>query len=370
MTSVERAHKLKVVVLDACRNNPFFDVMRRSNGQKAISIGLARPAASDSGMLIAYAAREGTTAANGTGKNSPYAMALAHHIPDPGLDVRRLFGKVHDEVLQMTGGNQEPRNYDSLGGDDYFLTPPDAPAPVVAPPVAVATLTPFAFAPDAKTIEMKYWETVDVHDPVQVQAYLNQYPKGMFANLARAKIAAKTAPSTVPNAAAPPPPATPAVETARVEPPAAPVRKGKAKGVDSTKPVDVASIAPPDAVPLGATTPPPANMAPLPTRPVLKAVPAVAIPARFCSAKERNAFHSQTYLPAAQIAQLNNEAAIRYLDQIGKTQREYASAGSGFANVVTREFLDFKPVADAAFAQSDAYAKMYDAIMAVPVAHC
>jgi len=138
--------------------------------------------------------------------------------------------------------------------------------------------------------------------------------------------------------------------------------------------VDVASISPTHAVsapePTAAPVPPLATMTPLPPRPVLKTVPAVKIPERFCSAKERNSFHSDTYLPANQIAQRNNELAIQYLNLIGKAQRDYAAAGSGFANVVAREFLDFKSAADNAYAQSDAYSKMYDAIMATPIAAC
>ncbi len=125
MTAVGRATRLKVVVLDACRNNPFFDAMRRSDSQKAISVGLARPIA-QGGMVIAYAAREGTTAANGVGDNSPYAIALARHITEAGVDVRVMFGEVHEDVLAASGGRQEPSDYESIGGQGFFLTPPAA----------------------------------------------------------------------------------------------------------------------------------------------------------------------------------------------------------------------------------------------------
>lgn len=292
--------------------------------------------------------------------------------------MRRLFGKVHDDVLQMTGGNQEPRNYDSLGGDDFFLTPPDAAPASTTPPTVAVTVAP-PTAPDAKTIEMKYWETVDIHDQSQVQAYLNQYPSGLFSNLARAKLAAaspssrlaskavETSPPTPPR----PEPTLPASSRAPAEPINTP---HKFKGADNAAPVELASIAPPNAVPLmtpvSPANPPRDTMTALPPRPTLQPLPPVQIPTSFCSARDRNTFHSATYLPANQIAQHNNELAIQYLNQIGRTQRQYASAGSGFANVVTREFLDFKSIADNAFTQSDAYAKMYDAIMAVPIAAC
>ena len=186
MTSVGGARRLKVVILDACRNNPFFDAMRRSNGQKGVSVGLARPVASG-GMLIAYAAREGTTAANGEGANSPYAVALAKHLPETGVDVRVMFGEVQEDVLNATGGNQEPSAYESIGGKGFYLTPaataPPAPVVLTSPP------SPVTPSIDPKAIELKYWGTVDTRDPAQLRAYLLQYPHGLFAGLARAKLA-------------------------------------------------------------------------------------------------------------------------------------------------------------------------------------
>ena len=84
------------------------DAMRRSNSQKDISVGLARPVA-QSGMLIAYTAREGATAANGTGDNSPYAIALARHLIETRVDVRVLFGEAHEHVLTASGARMTIR---------------------------------------------------------------------------------------------------------------------------------------------------------------------------------------------------------------------------------------------------------------------
>ncbi len=182
LTAVGRAHRLKVVVLDACRNNPFLDTMRRTNAQRAISVGLARPAAA-SGMLIAYAAREGSTSSDGADGDSPYATALARHLTETGVDVRILFGEVHDDVLKATGGRQEPSNYDSIGGAGYFLTAPSQGAPAA----------PAALPPDPRTVEITFWQTVDVGDPAQLKAYLDQYPGGVYAALAKAKLAESAA---------------------------------------------------------------------------------------------------------------------------------------------------------------------------------
>jgi TPR repeat protein len=204
LTAVDRAHRLKVVILDACRNNPYADTMRRTGAQRAVSVGLARPVA-PSGMLIAYAAREGSTSADGAGANSPYATALVRHLSETGVDVRILFGEVHDDVMQSTGGKQEPSNYDSIGGAGYYLTPAAGGAGTGAaadgsrafasagpPPSPVTVLSP-----DAKEVELRFWETVDPSDPVQLKAYLDQYPKGTFTTLAQAKLTqAKATPAT------------------------------------------------------------------------------------------------------------------------------------------------------------------------------
>ena len=212
MTAVGRAHRLKVVILDACRNNPYLDAMKRANGQRDISVGLAKPVAA-SGMLIAYAAREGSTSADGAGGDSPYATSLAHHLSETGVDVRILFGEVHDDVLKATGGKQEPSDYDSIGGQGFYLTPPATEASASNGATRGASLSPIATAaPGDKEVELRFWEKVDAKDPAQLKAYLDQYPKGAFVALARAKLAQASPPTAV----AAPAPKTPVL--AAVEP--------------------------------------------------------------------------------------------------------------------------------------------------------
>src|SRR6266702_454117 len=134
LLAIEPAKKLRLVILDACRDNPFSKNMKRTVATRAIGQGLAKVEPTSPNMLIAYSAKAGSTAADGDGNNSPFTIALSNHIATPGLDVRRAFGFVRDEVLKTTGNKQEPFVYGSLGGEDVPLVP----APAKAAPVAAA----------------------------------------------------------------------------------------------------------------------------------------------------------------------------------------------------------------------------------------
>lgn len=131
MRSLNRAKNLKLVILDACRNNPFMNNMEGVGGGRSVGRGLARVSPSGSDTLVAYASREGTIAADGEGDHSPFAQALINHVATPGLDVRLLFGRVRDDVLEATGRKQEPFTYGSLPGKRIFLAAP-APAAVAS----------------------------------------------------------------------------------------------------------------------------------------------------------------------------------------------------------------------------------------------
>ena len=133
LIAIEPAKKLRLVILDACRDNPFSRTMKRTVASRAIGQGLAKVEPTSPNVLIAYSAKAGSTAADGDGKNSPFTAALSHHLTKPGLDVRRAFGFVRDEVLKTTGNKQEPFVYGSLGGEDVPLVPaPARPAPAAA----------------------------------------------------------------------------------------------------------------------------------------------------------------------------------------------------------------------------------------------
>src|SRR4051794_5720993 len=133
LIAIEPAKKLRLVILDACRDNPFTKRMKRTVASRAIGQGLAKVEPSSPNVLIAYSAKAGSTAADGDGQNSPFTAALSHHLTKPGLDVRRAFGYVRDEVLKNTNNRQEPFVYGSLGGEDVPLVPARA-APPAGPP--------------------------------------------------------------------------------------------------------------------------------------------------------------------------------------------------------------------------------------------
>jgi TPR repeat protein len=120
--SLNGAAKLKLVILDACRNNPFVETMSRSSGTRAVIKGLAKVEPEGADTLVAYASRAGTVALDGAGANSPFAEALSKYITQPGVDVRIALGQVRDEVVKVTQRKQEPFVYGSLGGAQIFLS--------------------------------------------------------------------------------------------------------------------------------------------------------------------------------------------------------------------------------------------------------
>jgi uncharacterized caspase-like protein len=76
-----------------------------------------------SGTLVVYAAKDGQEAIDGTGENSPFAAALARHIPAPGVEINKVFRFVHSDVLDATKGRQEPYTYGALPPEDFFFVP-------------------------------------------------------------------------------------------------------------------------------------------------------------------------------------------------------------------------------------------------------
>jgi uncharacterized caspase-like protein len=186
LIAIEPAKKLRLVILDACRDNPFARTMKRTVASRAIGQGLAKVEPTSPNVLIAYSAKAGSTAADGDGKNSPFTAALSHHLTKPGLDVRRAFGFVRDEVLKTTGNKQEPFVYGSLGGEDVPLVP--------APRQAAAPATP-APSPQAEA-RRDYELALQIGNKSALDAFLAQYPTGFYASLAKLqldKIAAENA---------------------------------------------------------------------------------------------------------------------------------------------------------------------------------
>ncbi len=165
---------LNVVILDACRNNPFERRFRSVSG------GLAQMDA-PRGTLIAYATAPGKVAQDGEGANSTYTTALLKVLGEPGLPVESVFKRVRAEVARVTGDNQVPWEASSLTGDFYFAIPvaqAQAPAAPKAAPAAGDT-----------EAELLFWQSVkDSRDGADFEAYLKQYPAGRFADIAKNRL--------------------------------------------------------------------------------------------------------------------------------------------------------------------------------------
>jgi hypothetical protein len=118
-TAADGAKKLKLIVLDACRDNPFASQMRRTVATRSLSRGLSQ-VEPEGGTLIVYAAKHGEIALDGDGHNSPFAEAFINRIKTPDLEVRMLFDSVRDDVLDATQGKQQPYVYGSLSAKEKF----------------------------------------------------------------------------------------------------------------------------------------------------------------------------------------------------------------------------------------------------------
>ena len=211
--AVERAKGLRLIILDACRDNPFTVAMQRSGATRSIGRGLASVEPSGE-TLVAYAAKEGTVAADGDGRNSPYTTALLAHLEEPGLEVGLLFRKVRDAVLAETGGRQEPFVYGSLSSKGAYLAASPEPDPEPSPATKVVKTEPGVDRPVPESLvttreptqaELLFWESVrESTDPADIQAYLDRYPSGAYAALAHNRLK-RLAPSP-PSDIAPSPP--------------------------------------------------------------------------------------------------------------------------------------------------------------------
>jgi hypothetical protein len=158
--ALQPVHRLRLILLDACRDNPFVARLQRSVSTRAAPKGgLGKLDDVSVDTLVAYAAKEGSVSYDGAGANSPFAAALLKHIAEPGLDIRIALGRVRDDVLRTTAGRQEPFIYGSLGGSIIPLVPSPVakaleamtmPGSAAAPPaVALAAPAPVGRPPAA-----------------------------------------------------------------------------------------------------------------------------------------------------------------------------------------------------------------------------
>lgn len=191
-----------VIILDACRDNPLARTLAASlpkSRSTSLGTGLAPvEARSDGvgtgGLLIAYATDPGAIAFDGDGADSPYSAALAKHLTEPGVEIQSALTRVRGEVTETTQGRQRPWHNASLGRE-VFLGKPVA-AAAAANPVADAShasatsaRAPVASGSPSWEVEQRLWDEASKHNSGPFyQAYLDQFPNGRFATVARLNI--------------------------------------------------------------------------------------------------------------------------------------------------------------------------------------
>ncbi len=166
---------LNIVILDACRNNPF------ARSFRSTAEGLAQVDA-PTGTLIAYATAPGRVAADGAGENGLYTSELLKAMRIPGLGATDMFMEVRREVMKRTGNKQVPWEASSLVGSFYFSAPLNSTERLPTGGTTGPAIDPAAF-------ELTYWESIkNSTDPEDFKAYLEKYPRGQFAALAKNKL--------------------------------------------------------------------------------------------------------------------------------------------------------------------------------------
>lgn len=198
LAQMATAHnRLNIVILDACRNNPFARSFR--SAQKGLA-SIDAP----SGTLIAYATAPGSLASDGAGANGLYTQELLKVIMKPEMSIEQVFKQVRIAVQNLTQGKQVPWESSSLVGDFYFL--PTAIEPGVKGNASSSV--------DTAALELTFWESIkNSTNPDDFKAYLRQYPNGRFA----------------------------AVATIRASPPRDPIERIKQEGLNRSQVMEIAS---------------------------------------------------------------------------------------------------------------------------------
>jgi peptidoglycan hydrolase-like protein with peptidoglycan-binding domain len=175
--------KVKLVFLDACRDNPFAAKIKSNSATRSVNVqtGLAEMKSGE-GTLIAFATGPGQTALDGQeGGNSPFTRALLANLTQPGVEIQQAMTKVRAQVNEETNKGQLPWGHTNLIGAVYLN---GAPAPG-----AVAAVAP-AGASKASDVELEFWRSIkDSNKPEELNAYLTNYPNGQFRSLALSRIA-------------------------------------------------------------------------------------------------------------------------------------------------------------------------------------
>ena len=166
--TMERETSTNILIIDACRDNPLARNLARALGTRSSQMGHGlAPVESGEGTLIAFSTQPGNVALDGAGRNSPYAAALLKHIATPGDDLPTILINVRNDVMQATERRQVPWEHSALTAKFYFIPPRTS----------------------AQQVELEFWGSVkDSSSPAVLGTYLERYPNGEFAPIARALI--------------------------------------------------------------------------------------------------------------------------------------------------------------------------------------
>ena len=179
--------KVKLVFLDACRDNPFAAKIKAGASTRSVSVqtGLAEMKSGE-GTLIAFATGPGQTALDGQeGTNSPFTRALMANITKPGVEIQQAMTMARAQVNEETKKGQLPWGHTNLIGAVYLN-----PASVPAGSAVVASNTPAATTSSGSDVELEFWRSIkESSKPEELNAYLTNYPNGLFKSLALARIA-------------------------------------------------------------------------------------------------------------------------------------------------------------------------------------
>lgn len=172
LKQMEREAKTSLLLLDACRDNPLARNLARTMGTRSSQIGQGlAEVRTGVGTLISFSTQPGNVALDGTGRNSPYAAALLKHVETPGKGVSATLVNVRNEVVKATAGKQVPWEHTSLTGEIIFTAPK-----------AEASRGNYD-----KEMEIAFWNAIkDSKSPDLLQTYVDRFPHGTFAGLARA----------------------------------------------------------------------------------------------------------------------------------------------------------------------------------------
>ena len=277
---MESKSPINLVFLDACRNNPLTENLRRSltslKRSAQLGRGLARMEASGRDTLVAFAAAPGQEAGDGADRNSPFTASLLKHLPKPGVEVSVMLKDVAADVRRDTRNSQRPQQLSDMTKAFYFakleqtaatkVDVPPAPELIAKPPVA-----PQSSGVDDRALDVAFWNaSQSANDCDAVRAYLQRFPNGVFVELGKLserRLCAAQRKVTMSESADRPEPA-PSLNGPPPAPlvPAAPTLSSDASVPAVLSPPAARVTAPPAGAAIMAALPEPASSAPAPTR--------------------------------------------------------------------------------------------------------